>query len=373
MSEVILNDLKNESFNYSFPALRGIQAQREYYVAMFPLRLITKLLIFDGDDLPPDLRAQRILNKARIPEIANYVINYPKDYVFSSLTASIDGQVQFIPFGKNSLESKMGVLVMPMATKILINDGQHRRAAIEEALKHRPELGMETISVVFFVDTGLKRSQQMFADLNKHAVRPTKSLSILYDHRDPFSRFIKSKVLESVQIFKGLTELEKTTISNRSRKMFTLSSIYQATRQLLWKFSAKDEVSEEEEKLTIDYWIEVAKNMPQWQEVIQQQTHSSELREEFINAHGIALQALGILGQALIAQYPRNWRQKLRVLNKIDWSRANKKFWEGRAMVAGRVTKSPNNVVLTANALKKLCKVKLTSQEQMIEKKFQRT
>ncbi len=45
-------------------------------------------------------------------------------------------------------------------------------AAIEEALKVRPELGDETLSVVFLHDAGLKRSQQMFADLNRHAISP---------------------------------------------------------------------------------------------------------------------------------------------------------------------------------------------------------
>ena len=39
-----------------------------------------------------------------------------------------------------------------MTSRFIINDGQHRRAAIEEALKERPELGDETIAVVFFLD-----------------------------------------------------------------------------------------------------------------------------------------------------------------------------------------------------------------------------
>ena len=56
-----------------------------------------------------------------------------------------------------------GKLTVPMTARFIVNDGQHRRAAIEEALKERPELGDETISVVFFLDVGLRRSQQMFA------------------------------------------------------------------------------------------------------------------------------------------------------------------------------------------------------------------
>ena len=31
------------SFNYNFSAVKGIQAERDYYIAMVPLGLLTKL------------------------------------------------------------------------------------------------------------------------------------------------------------------------------------------------------------------------------------------------------------------------------------------------------------------------------------------
>jgi len=79
------------SFTYNFPAIKGIQAKKEYYVAMCPLRIIPKIFLFDEEEVPPEFRAQRILNKYRIPEITNYIINNSDSYVFSSLYASIDG------------------------------------------------------------------------------------------------------------------------------------------------------------------------------------------------------------------------------------------------------------------------------------------
>ncbi len=160
-----------ESMDYIFTALRGIQAGREYYSVMCPLRLIPRLFLFDEKELPPKLRAQRSLNRSRIPSIARYIVDDPKNYVFSSITASIDGRAEFKPFAEMGAASRAGYLIIPMTAKFVINDGQHRRAAIEEALETMPELGSEFISVVFFVDGGLKRSQQMFADLNKHAIR----------------------------------------------------------------------------------------------------------------------------------------------------------------------------------------------------------
>jgi DNA sulfur modification protein DndB len=86
-----------DSFSYVFSALRGFQAGRDYYVAMCPLKLIPKIFLFDEDEIPAELRAQRALNKARVPEIARYLIDNPKEYVFSSITASIVGEVQFDP------------------------------------------------------------------------------------------------------------------------------------------------------------------------------------------------------------------------------------------------------------------------------------
>lgn len=164
----------SEAFNYLFTALRGKQAGREYYVVMCPLRLIPRIFLFDEEELPPELRVQRTLNRSRIPDIASYVVQNPHDYAFSSITAAIDGEVEFKPLDDaTELGQDVGQLVVPMTARFVINDGQHRRAAIEEALKESPELADETISVVFFVDRDLERSQQLFADLNKHAVRPT--------------------------------------------------------------------------------------------------------------------------------------------------------------------------------------------------------
>lgn len=354
-----------ESFSYVFTALRGIQAGKEYFVAMCPLKLIPKIFLFDEDEIPPELRAQRTLNRARVPEIARYIAENPREYVFSSIAVSVDGDLRFEPVTASPVHRNNGKLIIAMTAKFIINDGQHRRAGIEEALKERPEIGDESISVVLFVDDGLKRSQQMFADLNKHAIRPTKSLGILYDLRDPQSQLAR-KLISSVPVFRGLTETEKTTISNRSIKLFTLSSIYQGTRALLNK-PKNGRVTPQEETLTVEFWTEVAKLVPEWQLAQERKVSSAELRRDFVHSHGLALHALGIAGSSLIAAEPRRWRDRLKSLAKVDWSRSNTKLWEGRAMVGGRVSKVHNNVILTANVLKRAIGLQLSPEEQRVE------
>ena len=256
-----------------------------------------------------------------------------------------------------------------MDAQFIINDGQHRRAAIEAALTERPDLGNETIAVVFFIDTGLKRSQQIFSDLNRHAVRPTKSISILYDYRDPFARYIL-ELAGTIPLFKGFTELEKTTISNRSIKMFTLSSLYQANQELLNKKKKIKHLSPEEGNLVREFWDEISKNIPEWEQLIKHKVSSSDLRNEFVHAHGLALHALGIMGHTLIKQHPDDWKQQLQQLQQIDWSRSNEQVWEGRAMNNGRISKAQMNLTLTANYLKQIMNLPFTTEEEKVEKRF---
>jgi len=366
----LLADIKDaESFNYIFTALRGIQAGREYYSTMCPLRLIPKLFLFDEHELPPKLRAQRSLNRSRIPSICRYIIEDPKNYVFSSITASIDGRTEFIPFSEHGAASRAGYLIVPMSAKFVINDGQHRRAAIEKALNTIPELGSEYISVVFFIDEGLKRSQQMFADLNKHALRPTMSLGILYDHRDSLARLCV-KLSEEVPVFIDRIDFERSNISNRSIKLFTLSSLYQATKLLLGIGQRIRPISQRDEKLAIEYWSEVSKYIQQWQFLPEGKTTPCELRKSYMNVHGITLLALGYAGRNLINQYPNGWKAKLRGLTQIDWSRSNLDLWEGRAISSGRIVASQNNIVLVTNVVKNALGLPLTRNEELLEQRL---
>jgi DNA sulfur modification protein DndB len=350
------------SFTYTFAALRGRQAGNAYYVAMCPLRLIPKLFLYDEDELPAEFRAQRPLNRTRIPAIARYMLENPREYVFSSITASVDAEVRF---EENPPNSGMGNLVIPMTAKFIINDGQHRRAAIEAALSENSELGDETISVVLFIDGGLKRSQQMFADLNQYAIRPNKTIGILYDVRSPLAQLSRFMV-EDVLIFKTLTDMERSSISNRSLKLFTLSSIYQGTKSLLGK-QRIDHVTAEDRTLAARFWNAVSEQIPEWQLAAQKKANPSELRREFVHSHGIALHSLGLMGSTLITAYPNDWESHLACLAAVDWSRRNVGLWEGRALSAGRISKATTNVQLTAAFLKRALDLKLSKEELKLE------
>ena len=351
-------------FGYSFPAIRGIQAGREYFVSMCPMRLLPKLFLFNEEELAPEFRAQRRLNRSRIPRLCDYIIQNKDSYAFSAITASLDGDIEFSPLGKEGDTRNIGILRVPMDTRFIINDGQHRRAAIERAMQTSPELGDESISVVFYQDPGLERCQQLFADLNRHTIRPSVSLGVLYDHRDEHALLVK-KLVGDAGIFQDLVELEKTTLSARSRRLFTLSAIYKATEEL--PLNQKSNSLDDVVGLALRFWAIVTKNIKEWELVQQGKITSGEVREDFIHSHAIALQAIARSGATLIEQYPKSWERRLNVLSKIDWRRKNIKLWEGRALVGGRVSKGQQNVVLTTNVLKREMGLALSPEEQRAE------
>jgi DNA sulfur modification protein DndB len=355
--------------HFTFPAIRGIQAGREYYVSMCPLGLVHKIFKFDEEELSAELRAQRILNKTRVPEIARYITANPDNYVFSAITASIDGEVKFTTANNSPEMMRNGLLKIDMNSKIIVNDGQHRRAAIEMAIKEDGSLASETIAVVFFIDRGLERSQQMFADLNRHAIRPIRSLGLLYDHINDLSKIAKFVALEA-QAFKGLVEMERSTLSERSKKLFTLSAIYTGCHALLDARQLEDQ--DGAAKLCISFWDEVSKYMPEWELVRKSRLTAGEIRKDFIHSHGIALQSIAMVGSQLLNEHPKDWKKKLSSIKNIDWSRNNKKLWEGRALVGGRVSKTSSNVTLTTNLIKQQIGLTLSPEEKRMEQAHKR-
>lgn len=364
-------------FEYVFPAIRGIQAGREYYVSMCPLRQVAQLFEFDRTDLTPELRAQRHLNRGRLPELTRYVVENPESYVFSAITASIDADIEFEPseaFG----DGLMGLLRIPMKARFVINDGQHRRAAIEAALERQPSLADESIAVVLFHDRGLERCQQMFADLNRYSVRPARSLNVLYDHRDELAAAAKRVALQST-VFGDLVEMERSALSARSRKLFTLSAIHTATgalfqHRLSGALLDDDEASEPFDLVgtACSYWETVGAHIPHWQAVRSGKMAAGDLREQYIHSHGVVLHALGRVGNSLLhRRAPEDWKSTLAGLSKIDWRRTNG-FWEGRAMIGGRVSKSGQNVLLTSAGIKAQLGMPLSPEEQLLETSYGR-
>ena len=350
------------NYSYRFPAVSGLQAGKEYYISMVPLKLLPRLFPPEDEYVPPEYRAQRRINEARIPEITKYILDNRDNYVFSALSASIDGNFSFL----SNPGSNAGILEIDMSSVFMINDGQHRKAAIEAAMLEDPSLGEETIPIVFFKDDGLSRSQQMFTDLNKHAVRTSNSLATLYDGRDEIAVATRH-VIDSVPFFQRYTDKERDILGKNSSNLFTLNMIYKSNQRIL----RGNLCSEIDLQFLIDYWNAVAKNIPEWNEVMSRSLTKKALRENYIVCLAVTINAFGRLGRYFYDHSELDMEEYLSRLHVIDWARTCSQNWSGRTILEnGKIASSEEAVLLTCSKIKELIGVDLSREELVRERKL---
>ncbi len=254
--------------------------------------------------------------------------------------------------------SDLGTLEMELENlELIINDGQHRSAGIAHAIKENPALGKDKISVLLFPKENLERLQQMFTDLNRYAHKTSKSLDILYDHRDNLSA-LTIDVSEAVSVFKGMVDREKITIPLRSPKLFTLSTLYDANEELVGsKVEARGGKDYEDKlALAVQYWSALANVMTDWQKVKEGELKAAELRQEKINTHAVVMRALGGAGRALIDEYPKDWQKRLSALRDLDWRKSVghkvNPLWDNVCITAGSVVSNRQARVQTLAVLR---------------------
>ena len=323
------------------PAMRARLGNREYYATTMALSEIPHFFKFnDWAQFDPSQRAQRVLNTSRVPEIVKYILDNEDDYIFSSITASYDCPVKFI---SSNLDANMGFLEMDLEEmQFVINDGQHRAAAIAVALKENPALAKERISVLLFQTENLDRLQQMFTDLNRYAHKTSKSLDVLYDHRDHLSA-LTMEVAENVPAFRGQIDKERISLPASSPKLLTLSALYDANVELLGEVPDRPKSADFADKVkqATQYWMAVADAIPDWQRVGKGTLSAPELRKEKINTHSVVLRALGEIGSTVLTEYPLEWHAYVQRLADIDWRKSAgasvNPLWDNVCIVAGSV------------------------------------
>lgn len=349
------------NFGYKFPVVKGIQANREYFIAMVPLKMLKYLFPEDKEFVIPEYRAQRKMNESRIPVITKYILDNENSYVFSALAASIDGEFKFIPSG----EAGLGMLEISLDAKFLINDGQHRKAAIEQALLKKPELGDESISIVFYKDLGLKCSQQMFTDLNKHAVKTSKSIAELYDFRDELA-VVTRKIVKEIPFFNEYVDKEKDMLGKFSSSLFTLNTIYTANKRIL----SKGKCDKEFEEFCIKYWTNVSKNIVPWIELQAKKISKKELREQYLIVQSVIIQSFGKLGNYFYKNKNIDMVKRLLLLKNIDWRRSADCWYLRVIKENGRMINNEKAICLATNMLKLSLNLHLSENEKYTEEEF---
>ena len=339
---------------FTYPAVRGTQANHEYYIVMMPIADLS--LITEPTQASAVENYQRALNKSRIPEIRDYVLSNRDSYVFSSITVSMSGDYEFLSAENNN---QLGLLSAQDNVVLRLNDGQHRKAALLAALNCDSSLASETISVVVFIDEGLKRSQQMFTDLNKNAVKSSNSLATLFDSRDSLS-ICTTHTMNEVPILSKIVDVERDILGKNSMCFFSLNTLRKANNKIL---TSKYTVEEGKDFL-VRFWSTVFNNIKEWKEVADGIITKQFFRDTYILHFNVTLYALARLGNFILRNNAKNFQNDLAKLSNIDWAKTNKEDWANRIFTStGSLVKGEKAEILICARIKKLLGFKLTKQE----------
>ncbi len=326
----------------TYPAIKGVQAGKEYYTIMVPLGDLQEL--FESDDvLNQEAHAQRQLKEARLPKISDYIVNNRSNYVFSSLAASTDGDVQFRPVNGNGL---IGEIEM-RDVKLRINDGQHRRAGIIRAIKEDASLINETISIVLYTDADIARSKQMFVDLNKNAVKACHSISESFDSRDAVS-ICTQKMIDEIDFLRKYTDRETDNLGKTSRCLYTFHVFIQANKEIL----GKDIDIEKDTAFLTSYWRWVFDNITPLQTYIEGNLTKDKLREDYLCTKNVMIKALGIVGQYFYNNKATDFSEYSDAFRGISWKRTAG-IWRNR------VVKSKTQKIITNTKASKSAAIKI--------------
>ena len=346
----------------TFPAMRGRMGGRAYYATIMALSEIPRFFKFnDWEQVSPELRAQRVLNESRVPLVAKYIVDNEDSYLFSSITASYSAPIHFTSM--SPAQPDIGEVQMDLEEmEFVINDGQHRCAAIARALKQNPNLSKDRISVLLFPMENIPRMQQMFSDLNRFAQRSSKSINILYDHRDSLAA-LTNVIAERVDVFRGFVDMERVSIPIRSNKLFALSTLYDANKELLGdKIETPGSVPYAKTcDDAVQYWNVLTKIMTDWKKVADGVVAAAEVRQQKISTHATVLRALGGVGRVLKQHHPDNWNEHLRNLAAVDWRKSVggkvNAMWDGVCISAGSVVANRQARLATLETLCRAARV----------------
>ena len=286
----------------------------------------------------------------------DYILSNRDSYVFSSITVSMSGSYEFVASENNS---KFGLLIAQVDVVLRLNDGQHRKAALLAALDCDSSLASETISVVVFIDEGLKRSQQMFTDLNKNAVKSSNSLATLFDSRDALS-ICTTYTMNEVSILSKIVDVERDILGKNSMYFFPLNTLKKANQKIV----ANKIPSNYEKEFIVKYWSIVFNNIKEWGSVVEGTITKQYFRDTYILHFNVTLYALARLGNFIFKNKLDNFQDNLAKLADIDWAKTNKQDWANRIFTSsGSLVKGEHAEILICIRIKKLLGFDLTKQE----------
>jgi DNA sulfur modification protein DndB len=360
-----------------FPALKGKMGEMEYALVMMKLGELVKHISYAEDvqdwagGIPSEFKKQRKLNMSRIVnEMVPYLTATP-DHFYGAITAELErpgDPLNRLLFEPASGQETMGTLTLDGSEQVMALDGQHRLKSIELGIKSHPDLARESIAVILVPGKGYKKSQQLFTDLNRYAKQPSKTLNLLFEHREFFA-VVAKEVANTARTFADRVNLETNSLGQKAKHHITLGVLYEVVLALLDGHYGDSEKSpqkiDEATKLVTHIYDNVVQpTLPEFANMLAGQLSPYDLRCKYIFGHSVGQQAIARGIRAARDELGDAWESRIRdSFTRIDW-RLTSPSWEGSAVQGGAIGSRRQNIDQTTTVLRLLLGLTVPQQEQ---------
>ncbi|SDN61992.1 DNA sulfur modification protein DndB [Bacillus sp. OK048] len=323
----------NIEIGISFSGAAGNQFGKRIYTTMIPYKSIERFLVVFQD-------VQRNVNKARVKEIAEYVLKgvNKRNYCFlSAVTATCRGEIQY--------DDQSKAVTIDINSVLSINDGQHRIEGIKLALNNMRKqvknakseeekvslkqkleyLENMCIPVVIFESMDTEYEQQLFHDLNNLAKTPTKSTSLKFDNNDPYTTMAKELARENEYLVKYGVESEKTQLRENNTNLMLLSTL---RNTISFMISGSD--NDKNNTLNFENYNDLKVTVNDvFNEIFKALPADCNDRKKYIIGTAVTLQGIGkYVNNLLNSEEVVNWKLYISGLQNINWRHENK-MWNG--------------------------------------------
>ena len=210
-------------------AVRGHQGDRQMFLLLVTNNVLLRNFAAEAEVSDGNERVQRRLDRRHYHDIVTYLTENSGDYVLGAMTYATDmvDDDCFVPVAPGS---NIGTLILPMNAKLRCLDGQHRRAAIADAVAADDEFGDDFSAVVLYVEDDYAKRRQMFSDMNATPKVVSKALNITFDTRDPYARAAQ-RLAKEHPMLKDMVEMQKARINSADPKLFSLAGVYDGLKR----------------------------------------------------------------------------------------------------------------------------------------------
>jgi DNA sulfur modification protein DndB len=354
------------------------QGKRHHLAFSLPFNLLLEMAkLQTADTKKHKSNAEELINRPLMPqhvdEIAKYLLE-TENYILPSFIFNSKTPIKVFAFGTGAV--KFGYAVMPTNVELYVTDGQHRLKAIEKAIKERPELRNDSVTVLVVQEEDIDQIHQDFADCAKNKPIPP-ALLAAFDVSNVLAKLTRQIVKKTI-IFEGRIDKISRTIGKDPNYMFTMNQLKIGMAEFLFGSSRKQVIEsrtsqQKDETIKLlekaeKFYMEFAGFNDTWKLLLQPKVDTANLdlyslRQQRIDFNTVGLQILSRVGHLIFfgKDFRDEQRQTLMAsLAQLDYRR-DAELWQNNVVITD--AQGTKKIVTQTAAIDKAYKVAVSAVE----------